>query len=135
MEKRLVTLAVATALALCLLSVNAFVPFRVFAGRARYPGAAAVASKAVELETSHWGALRWQVTYLSPDDLSSVKAWYLEHLGIAIASEQNLSVVDNCAWLNQVKSLVLMSHATSVLVCATVDGTRITVSETVRSGP
>ncbi len=98
----------------------------------RYPGSVPVASERVDFDSIHEGAIRRQGDYHTEDELMVVKRWYAARFRIAPASDMNLNPTGNCVWLTQSKLAFRVEHTVSVLLCAALHGTRISVNESMR---
>jgi hypothetical protein len=137
MPKHLKLISAVGGLAILMLSAGVLISLSIgldaFPGR--YPASVIDPSEGFDYAALGQGAVRWQSVYATRHDLSTVKTWYLQRLGISPASDQNLASVNDCNWLNQVKSNLLMTHSVTVLACSGARGTRIVVNHGVRLGP
>jgi hypothetical protein len=137
MKKHIKLLTAAGGLAVCLLGLGVLVTSTLWLKEAsmRYPASVVEPGEGLDYGILQQGRLSWQLVYATRHDLGTVRTWYRQQLGIAPESDQNLAVVDNCAWLNQAKFKVLVTHSTTVFACSTSRGTRIVINQSLRLGP
>lgn len=137
MTKRVKLIMAVSALTLFLLSASvlATLSSRLDAIPGRYPGSVTEAGEGPDYGALWQGVVSWQAVSVTQNDLATVKSWYLQRLDIAPASDMNLAPVNDCIWLNQGKSTLLLTHTVTLLACSASAGTRIVVSHGVRLGP
>jgi hypothetical protein len=108
---------------------------RLDASPGRYPGSVPDISEGFDKGALGQGGVGWQTVSITENDLATVKSWYLQRLGIAASSDMNLAAVNDCIWLSQAKSTLLLTHTVTVLACSVPRVTRIVVNHGLRLGP
>ena len=129
MKKRIVAALAASVLAATFVSVNLLAGAYFDYLLSRYPGSVRLVGERFDFYYLDRGWISRQAVYRTEDELTAVRSWYVALFGVV--PESVMHEAGNCIWLRKSKVTFRIEHTVSVLVCAVLPGTRISVNESV----
>jgi len=99
----------------------------------RYRNSAEVVERRINLAAPGGGTLSVNSEYLTPDDLTTVTAWYAGWYGIEPG--RGIFAQGQCLRLSQVTGYLVAHRTIAIMLCAAPAGTRIYFNQVIYPGP